>query len=181
FQTDFQQDVKANYKSPWAVGFGAGYFLEHTQFHFSAEWYDAVDGYDVLELENFRSQATGEIVDRSIRQKSDEVFNIAIGAQQDFGETYGGFLSFNTDQSSFNEESDISVTGFDIYHLTGGGSAAVGRTNWMLGISYSWGSEQVTQLIDLEPGDDGDVTDPENLVNLNYSRITFMFGFRVGL
>ena len=181
FQTNLQQDVKANYKSPWAVGFGAGYFLKHTQFHISAEWYDAVDSYAVLELEGFTSQTTGEVVDRSIRQKRDDVINFAIGARQDFGERYGGFLSFSTDKSSFNKESDISVTSFDIYHLTGGGSAAFGKTNWMLGISYAWGSEQTSQLIDLEPGDSASAADQGNQVDLNYSRVTFMVGFRVAL
>lgn len=181
FQTNFQEDVTANYKSPWSIGFGAGYFFEHTQLHFSAEWYGAVDAYDVLELESFTSQTTGETIERSIRQKRESVINFALGLQQDFSEKYGGFLSFNTDNSAFSPESDISVTGIDIYHITGGGTTAVGRTNWMLGLSYAWGSEQAIQRIDLTPGGGGSVIDPGNPVQLDYSRITFMLGFKVGL
>lgn len=180
FETNFQEEVTANYESPWSIGFGAGYFLEHTQFHFSGEWFSAVDAYQVLELENFTSQATGEIVERSLQQVRDSVVNFALGVQHDFGTRYSGFLSFNTDKSSFNEGSDISVTGVDIFHLTGGGSAAVGRTNWMLGLSYAWGSEQTTQLIDLKPGDGGSINLGDG-VEIAYSRITLMLGFRVGL
>jgi hypothetical protein len=180
FQTDFQQDVQANYKSPWSIGFGAGYFFERTQLHFSAEWFSAVDRYEVLELESFTSQTTGEVVNRSIEQKRESVFNFALGIQHDFSDKYGGFLSFNTDNSAFSPESDISVTGIDILHVTTGATAAVGRTNWMLGVSYAWGDEQDTQFIDLNP-EDGSVVDPGDPVEIVYSRLTFMVGFRVGL
>ena len=50
----------------------------------------------------------------------------------------------------------------------------------MLGISYAFGSEEATQAIDLNPGDDGTIN-PGNPVDLDYSRFTFMVGFRVGL
>jgi len=180
FQTNFQEDVTANYKTPWAVGFGGGYYFAHTQLHFSAEWYSAVDVYDVLELESFTSQGTGATVERSVRQARDSVINFAVGVQQDLSEKYGGFLSFNTDNSAFNEQSDISITGIDIFHATGGATAAVGRTNWMLGVSYAWGSEKTTQAIDLNPGSGGSVT-PTDQVDLDYRRMTFMVGFKVGL
>jgi len=181
FQTNFQQEVDANYKSPISIGFGVGYFLDRTEFHFSGEWFASVDTYDVLELDNFVSQATGETVVRQIQQKRESIVNFALGVKRDFGDKYAGYLSFNTDNSSASPESDVSVTELDIFHLTGGGTAAVGRTNWMLGLSYAWGSEQTTQSIDLTPGDGGSVIDPGTPVDVNYSRLTFMVGFRVGL
>ncbi|MCH7548354.1 MAG: hypothetical protein IH969_02255 [Candidatus Krumholzibacteriota bacterium] len=180
FETDFQEDVHANYESPWSVGFGAGYFFEHTQLHFSAEWFDAVELYDVLELDSFTSQTTGETLERSVQQKRESVVNFAAGIQRDFGEKYGGFLSFNTDNTAFSPESDISVTGIDISHITAGTTVSLGRTNWMLGLSYAFGSEETTQAINLNPGDDGSLT-TGNPVDLEYRRSTLMVGFRVDL
>lgn len=180
FETNFQEDVTANYESPWSVGFGAGYFFEHTELHFSAEWYSAVDLYDVLELDSFTSQTTGETVERSLQQKRESVVNFAAGIEHDFGEKYGGFVSFNTDNTAFSPESDISATGIDIAHVTGGATVSLGRTNWMAGISYAFGSEETTQAIDLNPGDDGTVLTGKP-VELEYRRTTFMIGFRVGL
>jgi hypothetical protein len=59
-------------------------------------------------------------------------------------------------------------------------SAIVGRTRWMLGLSYAWGSQKTLQLIDLSP-DPGGTVDPADEVELAYSRVTFLIGFRVGL
>jgi hypothetical protein len=181
FETDVQQNVSANYKSPLSIGVGAGYFFEHTQLHFAAEWFAEVTAYDVLELESFTSQTTGLPVTRSLRQVRESVANFAVGIEQDIGERYGGFLSFNTDNSAYSQESEVSTSGMDIYHATGGMSAIVGRTRWMLGFSYAWGSETTQQPIDLTPGDGGTTTDPVDEVEMSYSRVTFLIGFRVGL
>ena len=181
FETDFQEEVDANYKSPLSIGVGAGYFFERTQIHFSAEWFSEIDAYDVLELEPFRSQTTGESQDRSLQQKRDSVTNFALGLRQALSERWAGYLSFNTDYSAFNEESDISVTGLDIVHATGGATAVTGRTTWMLGLSYAWGNETATQLIDLSPDPGGSVANPTEQVEISYTRLTFLIGFKVGL
>ena len=90
-------------------------------------------------------------------------------------------MSFTPDNSAFSQESDVSATGLDIYHATGGVSAIVGRTRWMLGLSYAWGSQKTQQRIDLTPEDGGSVANPVDEVELAYSRVTFLIGFRVGL
>jgi hypothetical protein len=85
FATDVQSNVTANYKSPLTIGIGAGYRLDRTQLHFSAEWFAAVDVYDVIELAPFVSQTTSEVIARSIRQKKDEVLNVEVGIEQEIG------------------------------------------------------------------------------------------------
>jgi hypothetical protein len=49
----------------------------------------------------------------------------------------------------------------------------------MLGFSYAWGSETKPQDIDLDPGDDDTVFDPDDDVNVVYRRLTFMIGFSI--
>ncbi len=51
----------------------------------------------------------------------------------------------------------------------------------MLGVSYAWGSETIQQSINLNPGDDQGVINPEDLVDLVYRRLTFIVGFSVTL
>jgi hypothetical protein len=179
FQTNIQQDIAGNYKSPLAVGIGAGFSFSKTKLHASAEWFDSVDTYEVLELQDFVSQATGETVQRSLVQKLDSVTNFAAGVEQRFGERALGYLSFTTDFSAFNPASDVSATGFDIYHVTGGATIKSRRTRFTLGLSYSWGSETIQQTIDLNPGGDNPVVDPSNQVELDYRSVTFIIGFSV--
>jgi hypothetical protein len=181
FETDVQTDVTANYKIPLSIGVGAALHLDQTRIHAAAEWFDGVDTYDVLELETFVSQATGETLQRSLRQKLDSVVNFALGVEHRFGESFVGYLSFTSDVSAFNAESDVSATGFDVYHATGGGTFKVGRSNLTLGISYAWGSEKILQRIDLNPGEEDPVIDPSDQVELDFSRATFIIGFSVAI
>jgi hypothetical protein len=51
----------------------------------------------------------------------------------------------------------------------------------MFGLSYAWGSEKITQQIDLEPGDEINPTDPGSEVDLKYTRLTFILGFSVDI
>jgi hypothetical protein len=48
FIANYQQDVTARHKMPLAIGAGAGYRIGMHRIHISAEWYDKVSGYKVL-------------------------------------------------------------------------------------------------------------------------------------
>jgi hypothetical protein len=181
FETDVQKDVTANYKSTLSIGAGAAYATHRTRLNLSAEWFAAVDGYDALELDPFVSQTTGEVVERSLRQRRDDVFNVAVGIEHELAEKSVGYLGFRTNNSSFNPESDISATGMDVYHATGGAKVAIGRINWTVGVGYAWGSQKKTPVIDLDPDSGGGAVSPQGEVALDYTRWTFLIGFRVGL
>jgi hypothetical protein len=180
FTATVQEDIGANYHSPLSIGAGAAYHAPEWSVNVSAEWFEAVDSYDVLELSPFVSQETGETIVPSRKYKAKSVLNYAAGFEHD-GSRYGGYLSFNTDFSSFDPESDVSVTGFDIYHVTAGTNIVFGRTKFMLGLGYAWGSELINQPINLNPGDDDKVVDPDDQVELVYSSLNFMLGFTVNL
>ena len=96
------------------------------------------------------------------------------------GEKYAGFVSFNTDFSSFDPESDTAVTSFDLYHVTGGTNIKMRRTEIMLGLSFAWGSDLISQPINLNPDDDS-VINPEDQVDLVFRSYTLILGFTVNL
>ncbi len=179
FATDIQENVDANYKSPLAVGAGVAWHSSKAKIHLSAEWFNGVDTYDVLELESFKSQVSGEEIQRTLRQKLDSVVNFGAGIEYRYKEKSTAYLSFSTDNSAFNPESEVSITGFDIYQLATGVNAGFKKTEFMLGFGYAWGSEKKTQRIDLNPDEDGTVIGPGDKVNLVYRRLTFMLGFSV--
>jgi len=180
FSASVQEDVNANYHSPLSIGVGAGYHFEKWTLVASAEWFDAIESYDVLELAPFISQETGELRTPELKHKAKSVVNYGGGVEYK-GQKYGGYVSFSTDFSSYDDGSDISVTGFDLYNMSGGGTLGFGRTKFMLGLGYMWGSEKVDQVINLNPGEDSGVLNPEDQVELVYSRLTFMVGFSVNL
>jgi hypothetical protein len=180
FVATVQEDVQANYDSPLSVGVGAGYYFKKLVIVASAEWFDAIESYDVLELEPFVSQETGELHTPQLKHQAKSVLNYGAGLEYR-GEKYGGYLSFSTDFSAIEPESGIAVTGFDLYNVNGGTTIAFNRTKFMLGLGYTWGSETVDQLIDLNPDEGSPVVDPDDDVVLDYNRLTFMIGFSVNL
>jgi hypothetical protein len=60
FDSNFQDEVASEYKSSWAVGLGGGYKIGKFNFHASAEWYDAIAKFFVLDTKSFVSQGSGE-------------------------------------------------------------------------------------------------------------------------
>ena len=67
FVTDIQTDVRASHRSPLSIGVGAAWHLPRSRIHAAAEWFSTVGAYDVLELQPFVSQETGEPVQRQLR------------------------------------------------------------------------------------------------------------------
>jgi hypothetical protein len=181
FTTDIQTGVKSNYKSPLSIGAGAGWRFKRSKLHASAEWFDDVDTYAVLELVPFVSQTTGETVSRTLQHKLDSVVNFAVGFEHDFGKTYSGFLGFNTDQSAYNPESDVATTSYDIYHAAAGGKLTLTKARFTLGIRYSWGSQTVSRKIDLNPVGDSDVLEGGEDLVLDYRQLAFLVGFTLNI
>jgi len=179
FESDIQEGVTANYHSPLSIAAGVALHLSTTKIHLAAEWFDGVPAYDVLELDGFESQATGQTVNRSLRSASSEVLNVAAGVEHKFGEKYVGYLSFNTDYSAISTDSDVAVTGFDLYHVSGGTNVRFSRSEVMIGLSYAWGSDKITQSINLDPGAGGPVAGTGEQVDVVYRQTTFLIGFSV--
>lgn len=180
FESNIQEGAPANYNSPLSIGLGAALHFTKIRLHASAEWFDEVDGYDVLELDPYRAQSSGEVVHPTLRDQSASVVNFGAGLEL-LGNGYAGYLSFSTDRSSRDPVSDVSLTGYDIYHATLGGTFGVGKSKFMLGLSYAWGSELREQPIDLDPDEDESVIDPGDVTEFSYRRFTFMLGFSVNI
>ena len=79
-----QTELPAEYQSPLSVGFGLGWQIGSTHLHASAEWYDAIEPYVVMQGEDFVAQEPGEVISVDVVQALDEVFNWGAAVETDW-------------------------------------------------------------------------------------------------
>ena len=175
-----QQDLPVTYKSPLSVGVGAAYQKGSARIHASAEWFDAVPAYDVLAPDPVLLPDT-TMAAFGLTQELGSVSNIAVGAEYQFGPKLTGYLGFRTDQSALEDtsSSNTSLSRWDIYHVSGGGTFALGPSDFTIGGIVAWGSDVTQTGIDFIPGDDDPVELPDQLP-LKFFRFTFILGFSIG-
>lgn len=172
-----QKGLAITYKSPLSVAAGISYHVGSTRFHLSAEWFDAVDRFKLMDLDNFPAQSSGKPVDADYYHQLDEVINFGAGIEQRLSESLVFYGSFAIDSSAYSEGSHISVTSQDIYHFTVGSAFSVFGQDLTLGVGYSWGSGTVIQVADLtRPDLTGLAPELGENRTLVYSRIKFVIG-----
>jgi len=184
-----EKDIDAEYQSSWALGFGGALKLGRNKLHFSAEWYDAVKEFSIMEPSSFVSQSTGETIDRRLTQNLREVLNYGIGLEVYVAETLSGYGSFATDRSAAPEDvgrivnltdtqTNASTAGWDLYHVAGGASVKVGRGEVTLGFTWSFGNQDIPQTISFfDPGVEDPILDDEATSKIKVRSWKYIFGF----
>jgi hypothetical protein len=179
FESNYQDDVKSEYKSSWAVGFGGGYRFGDLNLHLSSEWYQAVDPYYVVDTESFVAQGSGEVVTNDLTNEAKSVTNFGIGLEYSITEKVLVAGSFVTDFSARvpNTETNMaSANTWNVYHISAGTSFPVGKSEITLGLSYSFGSDDFKNEIDITP-DPNEEADSSRITKVVFNRIKVLFGF----
>jgi hypothetical protein len=172
-----QMNLKVNYKTSWALAAGMSYQVSSTTLHFSAEWFDAVDRYKIITREPFQGQSTGETFEVDLYQALKTIINYGVGLEHHFHESLTLYASFITDFSAFSDDSDISITTHDIYHITLGSAFRIAQKDLTIGLGYSWGNGLASQVAGTSWPDSEDTLPVlEEDKPLNYYRIKFMLG-----
>jgi hypothetical protein len=175
--SSLQNDIDANYQSSWAAGFGAAYNFKNFRIHLSTEWYAAVSNYRVLETRPFISQSSGAELVKEITQELSSVINYGIGVEYDFGGQLAVYASLITDYSAaipYNS-SDISVSTWYIFHLTAGSSFTLRRSEYTLGLTYSFGDHDINRPVNIDP--DEPPYSQDDKANLKYMRLKFILAY----
>ena len=179
---DFQDDVSSSYPSPVSIAAGATVRFGSRALHVSAEWFDKVSPFDVLALDDFQGQSSGEVLPHQLMHTLDAVLNVAVGIEQSFGERVSGYASFATDFSGFVPEAgtDIGISDWNLYHIMGGASFQVGRAEFTLGLGYAYGGETTQRRFSFVGASEanallGEPTETE----LTYRRWKFIIGFEL--
>jgi len=179
--TDFQEGLTAHYHSPVSVSAGLGYRWKSTTVDLTAEWFDAVGSYQVLETQPIPARDT--VLTLPIMDQRKSVTNFALGVQQEFNPKLQGYASFRTDFSAAtgSETSSVTLSTWDIYHLAAGLAFPIGTSEFTVGGVYAFGSEPREQGVALIPdeAEDGDELILPQDITAKFRRITFVLGFSI--
>ena len=174
-----QTGLPARYESPLSVGFGWAVRFGDTRLHASAEWYDAVPAYVVIQGEEYVTQQPEEMRTPAPEQQLDEVFNWGAGVEHAFSSRFGVYASYFTDNSGLTEDSErssLSILPMDIQTITVGSDFAVSTARFTLGVGYGWGSKVDQVLTDALKQEAEDFT-----ATFAYRNIRLIFGFEIGI
>ncbi|MFY0601615.1 MAG: long-chain fatty acid transport protein [Cyclobacteriaceae bacterium] len=189
FTSSVQKNLKAAYKSPWAVAVGASFPVKFGKLHFSSEWYSGVPAYMIFEAEDHQSQSNGSVKEFRLVDDLRSVLNVGFGVEILLSENWSAYGSFSTDFSAAPNEF-ITVTEIrsianntalraNYFHTAGGVVAVLKQVSVTLGASYTSGSERVPRLVDFpEEGNDNHL-DRANASKLVWNRLRLVVSLSV--
>ncbi len=177
---DSQQDLPSNYNSPLSIAVGAAYSVsEATRVHAAAEWFESND-ITILTAAPFEPQTGGAPIDPSVRLAMKSVMNAGIGVEHTVSKAITSYASFRTDFSGAREPRPTETTFaiWNLYHVGAGVQATVNRSDFTLGLMYSWGSEtRENALLDSDiDGGGGFLFDQ---TEFSFMRLTLLLGFQL--
>jgi hypothetical protein len=179
FDSNFQDEVPSNFKSSWAIGAGGGYKIGKFKIHVSAEWYDAVELFSVLDTEPYISRGSGDTLTNDLTHELKSVTNYGIGLDFFSSENLIFSGSFVTDFSARipGTSTRLAVSTWNFYHISGGATFKLGKSDITLGLEYAFGSNTITQPIDLTDPNAEDDPDLLKESKVTSTRIKFLIGF----
>lgn len=191
FIDDFQDNLSARHRSPWAIGWGAGYRIGKSQIHLSAEWFSGVQRYTLVQSDSFIGESNGRTYLVQMVDELNPVINFGAGFESWLSPTFSAFASFATDYSAVmpntyqyienSAEANGSMIQADMFHLGGG---VIANTRWFeltAGIAYAYAHQAIKRPFQF-PEDEGDlVAHPENDATIQLRRYKFILGFSLPL
>ncbi|MEJ2538611.1 MAG: hypothetical protein P8188_01290 [Gemmatimonadota bacterium] len=175
---DVQSDLSSTYESGWAVGAGFGLQFGGTRLHGSAEWFQAIDPFTVLDAEDFVPQTGGDVLVNDMTAELESVLNWGLGLEQSLGRTML-FAGVALDRSAANPDAPAqtttTLTNYDLWRYSAGASFRLGRSEFMLGLAYAQGSQPFPQVLQdrIETG----LGPLEEDIQLRFTQWTVVLGY----
>ena len=162
------EDLEATRKTAMAVAIGAGVPIGKSKLHLKIDWHGGIDEYDRMVIPVI-DEGSGEIKQFVFKEELNAVFNFGAGAEIYIGSNYNAYVSFSTDFSPTetnanifdlisDDRKDVNLT-MDYYHFGMGIDMKLSWAKMVLGTTYSKGSTQFDEAIDL----------PQPIINLSES------------
>ena len=176
-----QTDLPAEYKTPLSVGAGIGLPLGPIKIHASAEWYDKIDPYVVIQGQTINAKEPEELeIPIDAVHELAEVLNWGVAVEGRISRRFNGYLTYFQDNSALNsdvERASLAIMPFDIQTVSIGTDFQVGPALLTLGFAYGWGRRVDDELTN--------VIDPEGQEGLEatfvFRSMRALFGFQVGV
>ena len=180
FDSNYQEDIESKFNSSWAAGLGGAYNFGKVKLHLSAEWYDAISNYDVLDTEPYVSQSSGETLTNDLTHEAKSIINFGLGLDYFASDSLIFSLSVTSDFSAYVENTSTNLASYsawDLNHIAGGSTFHVWKSEITVGVVYSFGSQTLANKIDITPGDDNNSLDRQS--EFKYSQIKVLLGFEL--
>ena len=181
FVAAYQEELDANYRSPWSLGFGAAYGFGKSRLHFSAEYFGKNDTFLIMDGGEFTGQSTGDTLSLSLTDQQNDVFNFGVGFRHVLSSTVTGYTSFRTDFSSVDQgDVDASVSApLNLYFITAGTALKIPIADITFGLGYGWGSSTVPLPIRNSLEDDRIIGQLPETLRMKYKSLRFIFAFSI--
>jgi len=182
--SNVQPELPTTFETSWSVGAGVGFRLGSTRVHGSAEWYDAVASFSILDADAFTPQTGGGPIENDATGLYESVVNWGVGLEHRLGPVTTLYVSYSQDNSAAAADAptatDLALTSYDISRYSLGTSFRVGASDLMLGFAWARGFDDFRQLIDLDdPAAPGDTFDGDGDAGLRFSQWTIVVGFEL--
>jgi len=187
YSTSFQENRDVKIPTPISIAAGVTIPIKRNFLHFTAEWYNKVPKYTLMNGDQHYSQITGDTIDFQLIDDLKSVINVGIGVELYINENLSIYSSFNTDFSSvkynllaFSENEDVannSSISTNLYHFAGGVVMSFKGVDLTLGATYTGGSQNFARPVDFPDGGDGPIFDTDETSTLTWTRWRLIFGF----
>ncbi|MFI5236530.1 MAG: hypothetical protein ACHQLA_01175 [Ignavibacteriales bacterium] len=179
FSSNYQEEIKSLFNSSWAVGAGSAYRFGKVKIHLSAEWYDAIEKFNVLDTAPYTSQSSGETLTNDLNHEAKSVVNFGFGADYFLDDDLILSASVVSDYSASVDGTTTNLSPYsswDLLHIAGGTSFKFLKSLVTVGIVYSFGSQTFINNINIIP-EDGSTIDRTS--EFQYSQIKVLLGFEL--
>jgi len=180
FDSNYQEDIESKFNSSWAAGLGGAYNFGKVKLHLSAEWYDAISNYDVLDTEPYVSQSSGETLTNDLTHEAKSIINFGLGLDYFASDSLIFSLSVTSDFSAYVENTTTNLAAYsawDLIHIAGGSTFHIWKSEVTVGAVYSFGSQTFENKINITPGADNNSVGRQS--EFKYSQIKVLLGFEI--
>ena len=180
FDSNYQEDIESKFNSSWAAGLGGAYNFGKVKLHLSAEWYDAISNYDVLDTEPYVSQSSGETLTNDLTHEAKSIINFGLGLDYFASDSLIFSLSVTSDYSAYAENTATNLAAYsawDLIHIAGGSTFHIWKSEVTVGAVYSFGSQTFENKINITPGADNNSVGRQS--EFKYSQIKVLLGFEI--
>jgi hypothetical protein len=178
--TDFQKDLGSTYKTPLSIAAGTTLKLLRVKIYLSGEWFNSIGKYTVINPQDFIAQTSSDTLSSKITTESQAILNLAIGMEYNFSKNIAAVASFSTDFSTrpADTETNLSLASWDIYNILAGSTFKIGKSEFTLGLGYSYGED--TLNLQNSPASGNviqQLQSDSSEVNFSYRNWKLVFGF----
>ena len=193
---DQQKQIPSEYKHPFAVSIGANRLFKKGSIGFSAEYFGNVDLYRMVKAEIRdvaypSSASTGPVDFLGFQNYSDQVLNVALGAEWQLTERFSLSGSLRTDftsqrrfphevRTSVLEKPLLTVPVMDLYHLASGFTLKRPNSLLAFGGTFTYGFiEDAKQLVNFTNPSfpDAILGTPEAVSQISNWSLALMLGY----